>query len=44
MPACMKRVDTLLSLPSEDMIYLVVGAKHAAGKRWINPYNDCDAK
>ncbi len=40
MPAWMKRVDKLLSLPSEEMIYLVVGAKHAAGERWINPYND----
>ncbi len=40
MPAWMKRVGKLLSLPSEEMIYLVAGAKHAAGERWINPYND----
>jgi len=40
MPAWMKRVDKLLSLPSQEMIYLVVGAKHAAGEGWINPYND----
>ena len=39
-PSWMKRVDKLLSLPSEEMVYLVVGAKHAAGQHWLNPYND----
>ena len=39
-PAWMKHVDKLLTLPSEEMVYLVVGAKHAAGQHWVNPYND----
>jgi hypothetical protein len=39
LPAWMKRVEKLLKFPSENMIYLVVDAKHAAGEQWINPYN-----
>lgn len=39
LPPWMKRVETLLTFPSENMIYLVVGAKHAVGEQWINPYN-----
>jgi hypothetical protein len=40
MPAWMKRVDKLLSVPSKEMIYLVADAKHAADQSWVNPYND----
>lgn len=39
LPSWMKRVNGLLKFPSENMIYLVVDAKHAAGEQWINPYN-----
>ena len=39
MPQWMKRVEELLNFPSEKMIYLVAGSKHAAGARWENPYN-----
>jgi len=38
-PKWMKRVETLLNFPSEEMIYLVANAKHAIGKQWVNPYN-----
>ena len=38
-PKWMKRVDTLLNFPSEEMIYLVANAKHATGEQWANPYN-----
>lgn len=38
-PKWMKRVETLLKHPSENMIYLVANAKHATGQRWGNPYN-----
>jgi len=40
LPAWMKQVDKLLLWPSEKMIYLVAGAKHASGEHWTNPYND----
>ncbi len=39
LPSWMKRVDELLKFPSENMIYLVVDAKHAANVQWTNPYN-----
>jgi len=39
LPPWMKRVETLLNFPSENMIYLVVEAKHSTGERWANPYN-----
>ena len=39
LPSWMKRVEKLLKYPSEDMIYLVVGAKHEIGEQWANPYN-----
>ncbi len=39
LPPWMKRVETLLTFPSENMIYLVVDAKHAVGEQWTNPYN-----
>jgi hypothetical protein len=39
LPPWMKRVETLLNFPSENMIYLVVDAKHSVGERWANPYN-----
>lgn len=39
LPSWMKRVEKLLKYPSENMIYLVVGAKHATGEQWANPYN-----
>ncbi len=38
-PKWMKRVDTLLNFPSEEMIYLVANAKHAVSEQWANPYN-----
>ncbi len=38
-PPWLKQVRELLTFPSEEMIYLVAGAKHAAGERWISPYN-----
>lgn len=38
-PSWLKQVRELLTFPSEEMIYLVVGAKHPAGERWISPYN-----
>ena len=39
LPSWMKRVEKLLTFPSENMIYLVVDGKHAAGEQWDNPYN-----
>ncbi|NOQ89996.1 MAG: DUF3047 domain-containing protein [Gammaproteobacteria bacterium] len=39
LPSWMKRVEALLKHPSEDMIYLVAGAKHKPGIQWLNPYN-----
>lgn len=39
LPSWMKRVEKLLKFPSENMIYLVVNAKHAVGEKWVNPYN-----
>jgi hypothetical protein len=38
-PAWLKRVRELLKYPSEEMIYLVAGARHPAGERWLSPYN-----
>jgi len=38
-PEWMKHVESLLSFPSEEMIYLVANAKHAIGEQWANPYN-----
>lgn len=35
----MRRVDSLLKFPSEEMFFLVAGASHAAGQRWVGPYN-----
>ncbi len=39
LPSWMKRVETLLKFPSENMVYLVADARHAAGEQWANPYN-----
>jgi hypothetical protein len=39
LPSWMKRVEALLKFPSENMINLVVAAKHAPGEQWPNPYN-----
>ena len=39
-PSWLKRVDELMRYPSENMVYLVANAKHAAGEQWLNPYND----
>ena len=38
-PSWLKQVRELLMFPSEEMVYLVADAKHAAGERWISPYN-----
>ncbi len=38
-PSWLKRVNELLSLPSDNMVYLVVNAKHAVGEEWLNPYD-----
>lgn len=38
-PSWLKRVNELLSFPSDNMVYLVANAKHAAGEEWPNPYN-----
>jgi hypothetical protein len=38
-PDWLKQVRAALSFPSEMIIYIVAGAKHAAGEHWINPYN-----
>ncbi len=38
-PKWIKRVDTLLNFPSEELIYLVVNSKHAIGEQWASPYN-----
>ncbi len=39
LPPWMQRVESLLTFPSGRVIFLVVGAKHAAGEQWPNPYN-----
>jgi len=39
LPKWMRQVKSLLNYPSENMIYLVAGSKHAAGEQWPNPYN-----
>lgn len=39
LPSWMKRVEELLKFPSQNMINLVVDAKHAPGEQWPNPYN-----
>lgn len=38
-PSWLKRVNALLTFPSDNMVYLVVNAKHATGEKWLNPYN-----
>ncbi len=38
-PSWLKRVNELLSLPSDNMVYLAVNAKHAVGEEWLNPYD-----
>ncbi|MBL4712711.1 MAG: DUF3047 domain-containing protein [Gammaproteobacteria bacterium] len=39
LPSWMKRVESLLTFPSENMINLVVAARHSPNTKWINPYN-----
>lgn len=39
LPSWMRRVDALLKFPSDEMFFLVAGAKHAGGQRWTGPYN-----
>ena len=39
LPSWMKHVRQLLKFPSENMIYLVAGAKHTQNSQWLNPYN-----
>lgn len=36
----MRRVDSLLKFSSDEMFFLVAGAKHVAGQRWVGPYNN----
>lgn len=38
-PQWIKSVRDYLHLPSDRMMYLVVGAKHAAGSTWESPYS-----
>jgi len=38
-PKWLQRVRSLLHFPSESMLYLLPGARHAAGERWPSPYN-----
>jgi hypothetical protein len=38
-PKWLKQASEALSYPSNRMIYIVAGAKHAAGDRWTSPYN-----
>jgi hypothetical protein len=38
-PDWLQQVNAALSFPSEMIIYIVAGAKHAAGQYWPNPYN-----
>lgn len=38
-PPWLKQVREQLKHPSEEMIYLVVGARHTPGERWVSPYN-----
>lgn len=35
----LRQVRKELSFPSEEMIYLVVDAKHKPNERWLSPYN-----
>ena len=39
-PAWVKTIRERLTSPSNRMIYLVAGARHAPGSRWRNPYAD----
>jgi len=39
LPSWMKRVEESLQHPSDNMVYLLVKAKHASGEQWVNPYN-----
>lgn len=38
-PKWIKQVRSLLSEPSDEMIYLVVDSKHPEATSWVNPYN-----
>ncbi len=38
-PPWLKQVRQLLKFPSEEITYLVAGAKHRPGEHWPNPYN-----
>lgn len=38
-PLWLKQVRQQLNFASEEMIYLVAGARHPPGERWISPYN-----
>ena len=39
LPSWMRRVKELLHFDSEQMMFLVAGAKHPAGQHWQGPYN-----
>ena len=39
-PDWVRQVNAALAFPSEMMTYIVADAKHAAGERWPNPYNE----
>ncbi len=38
-PAWVKKVQKVLKMPTNHMIYLIAGAKTADGKEWENPYS-----
>ncbi len=38
-PSWIKAVRDSLLLPSDELVYLVVGAKHAPGETWPSPYS-----
>jgi len=38
-PDWLQKVNAALSFPSDMIVYIVAGAKHAAGEHWSNPYN-----
>lgn len=39
LPPWMRRVNDLLKFSSEEMFFMVAGAKHTAGQTWPGPYN-----
>lgn len=39
LPRWMKQVRNTLHHPSDKMIYLIPGARHAPGETWTSPYN-----